>query len=227
MKSFWMLERNLNVAMCHCVSRGNMLPRGYMARNLLVMIVEKVKPVGDGSEKTIEEFDRAISVCRGVFEAKLRDYGASWRLMRPTSLTDQILIKADRIRSLEVKGCAMVDEGILDGFIAIVNYGIIALIQVALGFSSGKDMGMEEALALYDKYMGETRALMLRKNHDYDEAWRKMRVSSYTDMILMKLMRTKEIEDHYGATEVSEGVDGNYQDMVNYAMFGIIKLSGE
>ncbi len=176
-------------------------------------------------QKTVAEFDKAISLCRKVYETKLRDYGASWRLMRPASVTDQILIKADRIRSLEIKGNAQVDEGIIDGFIAIVNYGIIALIQSAKGFASGKDISSEEALTLYDLYMGETRSLMLKKNHDYDEAWRKMRVSSYTDLILMKLMRTKEIEDHCGETEMSEGVEGNYQDMVNYAIFGIIKLS--
>lgn len=175
--------------------------------------------------RTEQEFDAAIALCRGVYEAKLRDYGASWRLMRPTSLTDQILIKADRIRSLETKGVAKVDEGILDGFIAIVNYGIIALIQLRLGFSSGKDISPEEAVRLYDEFMESTRSLMLAKNHDYDEAWRKMRVSSYTDLILMKLMRTKEIEDHLGHTTVSEGVDANYMDMVNYAIFGIIKLT--
>jgi len=175
---------------------------------------------------TIAEFDAAIALCRKVYEAKLRDYGAAWRLMRPSSVTDQILIKADRIRSLETKGEARVnDEGILDGFIAIVNYGIIALIQLDKGFASGKDIDVEEALRLYDRHMDETRALMLRKNHDYDEAWRKMRVSSYTDLILMKLMRTKEIEDHGGRAVVSEGVDANYQDMVNYAVFGIIKLT--
>lgn len=175
---------------------------------------------------TVVEFDEAIGRCRAVYEAKLRDYGAAWRLMRPSSLTDQILIKADRIRSLETKGEAKVDdEGILDGFIAIVNYGIIALIQLEKGFSSGKDIDVAEALTLYDRFMGETRSLMLRKNHDYDEAWRKMRVSSYTDLILMKIMRTKEIEDHDGAVAVSEGVDANYQDMVNYALFGIIKLT--
>lgn len=177
-------------------------------------------------QKTIEEFDRAIAMCRGLYEAKLNDYGAAWRLMRPTSLTDQILIKADRIRSLETKGNAMVnDEGILDGFIAIVNYGIMALIQLEKGYSSGKDISVSEALELYDRHMAATRQLMLRKNHDYDEAWRKMRVSSYTDLILMKIMRTKEIEDHNGSAQVSEGVDANYQDMINYAIFGIIKLT--
>lgn len=177
-------------------------------------------------QKTIEEFDRAIAMCRDLYEAKLNDYGAAWRLMRPTSLTDQILIKADRIRSLETKGNAMVnDEGILDGFIAIVNYGIMALIQLEKGYSSGKDITVSEALELYDRHMAATRQLMLRKNHDYDEAWRKMRVSSYTDLILMKIMRTKEIEDHNGSAQVSEGVDANYQDMINYAIFGIIKLT--
>ena len=174
---------------------------------------------------TEQEFDKAIEICRNVYAAKLGDYGASWRMMRPSSVTDQILIKADRIRSLETKGVQQVeDEGIADGFIAIVNYGIIALIQLELGFSSGKDLSVEEALKLYDTHMGVTRALMLRKNHDYDEAWRKMRVSSYTDLILMKLMRTKEIEDHAGQTSVSEGVDANYQDMINYSLFAIIKL---
>ncbi len=174
---------------------------------------------------TEQEFDKAIKICRDVYAAKLGDYGASWRMMRPSSVTDQILIKADRIRSLETKGVQQVeDEGIADGFIAIVNYGIIALIQLELGFSSGKDLSVEEALALYDGHMSATRALMLRKNHDYDEAWRKMRVSSYTDLILMKLMRTKEIEDHAGQTAVSEGVDANYQDMINYSLFAIIKL---
>lgn len=175
---------------------------------------------------TEKEFDEAVARCRNVFEAKLRDYGAAWRLMRPSSVTDQILIKADRIRSLETKGHQRVaDEGVMDGFIAIVNYGIIALIQCALGFSSGKDISVEEAMKLYDAEIARTRSLMLDKNHDYDEAWRKMRVSSYTDLILMKLMRTKEIEDHQGATEVSEGVEGNYRDMINYAVFGIIQLT--
>lgn len=177
-------------------------------------------------EKTNQEFDRAIARCRQVYAAKLQDYGPAWRLMRPSSVTDQILIKADRIRTLETTGDALVsDESILDGFIAIVNYGIIALIQLEHGFASGKDMSPADALAEYDRLMGDTRSLMLRKNHDYNEAWRKMRVSSYTDLILMKLMRTKEIEDNHGATSVSEGVDANYQDMINYAIFGIIKLT--
>lgn len=158
---------------------------------------------------------------------KLGDYGSSWRLMRPTSVTDQILIKANRIRSLETKGEAMVDEGILPEFIGIVNYGIIALIQLEKGYADQKDLTNEQAIALYDHYMDKARSLMLAKNHDYDEIWRKMRVSSYTDLILMKLMRTKEIENHEGRTKVSEGIDANYMDMINYSMFGIIKLAIE
>lgn len=177
--------------------------------------------------KTEGEFDKVIGECREVFAAKLRDYGASWRLMRPTAVTDQILIKADRIRSIETKGEAKVDEPVDDAFRAIVNYGIIGLIQLELGFADRKDLSQEEALALYDRHMGATREVMLAKNHDYNEAWRKMRVSSYTDLILMKLMRTKEIEDNLGHTEVSEGIDANYQDMINYAVFGLIKLAEE
>lgn len=177
------------------------------------------------NQPTIDQFDRAIERCRSLFVMKLQDYGAAWRLMRPTSLTDQILIKAKRIRTLETKGHAMVDEGILPEFIGIVNYGIIAQIQLKLGVSDHKDISPEEATKLYDSFMDTTRSLMLRKNHDYDEAWRDMRVSSYTDLILMKVMRTKEIEDNLGATTVSEGVDANYMDMVNYSIFGIIKLT--
>lgn len=176
-------------------------------------------------DKTVAQFDAAIKLCRDLYIKKLHDYGASWRLLRASSLTDQILIKATRIRSIETKGESMVDEGILPEFIGIVNYGIIGQIQLALGVSDTKDITVERAIELYDKYMGATRALMLAKNHDYDEAWRLMRVSSYTDLILTKLMRTKEIEDHCGSTLVSEGIDANYMDMVNYAIFGIIKLT--
>lgn len=175
--------------------------------------------------RTERQFDKVIGECREVFASKLRDYGASWRLMRPTAVTDQILIKADRIRSLETKGESRVDEPVDDAFRAIVNYGIIGLIQLQLGYADRKDVSPEVALALYDRHMSATRDVMLAKNHDYNEAWRKMRVSSYTDLILMKLMRTKEIEDNMGHTEVSEGIDANYQDMINYAVFGLIKLA--
>lgn len=175
-------------------------------------------------QDTKQQFEKVISICRDLFEKKLKDYGPSWRIMRPTSLTDQIFIKANRIRSLEIKGVSMVNEGIRPEFIGIVNYGIIALIQLAKGFSDTTDITNEEALELYDKYMTETKELMYAKNHDYDEAWRSMRISSYTDLILMKLYRTKQIESHDGKTLVSEGIDANYMDMVNYALFGLIKL---
>lgn len=145
--------------------------------------------------------------------------------MRPSSVTDQIFIKANRIRSLETKQENRVGEGIESELIGIVNYGIVGLIQLHLGFSEGADITVEEALALYDKFMTQTKELMYAKNHDYDEAWRSMRVTSYTDLILMKIYRTKQIESHNGETLVSEGVEANYMDMVNYALFGLIKLS--
>ena len=174
---------------------------------------------------TKEQFEQVIAICRELYAKKLEDYGPSWRIMRPMSVTDQIFIKANRIRSLETKGISMIDEGIRPEFIAIVNYGIIGLIQLALGYADTTDITNEEALSLYDKYMTETKELMYAKNHDYDEAWRSMRISSYTDLILMKIYRTKQIESHNGETLVSEGVEANYMDMVNYALFGLIKLS--
>lgn len=175
-------------------------------------------------DKTIKEFDKALASCRDIFVKKLSDYGASWRIMRPCSITDQIFIKAKRIRSLETKGVAMVAEGILPEFIAIANYGIIGVIQLETGFVDDVDISNEQALDLYDRYVKMARELMIAKNHDYDEAWRAMRINSYTDFILSKIQRTKQIEDHDGATLVSEGIDANYLDMVNYAVFGIIKL---
>ena len=173
---------------------------------------------------TKEQFDKVISLCREVFEKKLADYGPSWRIMRPSSVTDQLYIKANRIRSLEIKGTSLIDEGIRPEFIAIVNYGVVGLIQLALGFADTTDITRERALELYDQYITETKELMYAKNHDYDEAWRGMRVSSYTDLILMKIYRTKQIANHDGKTLVSEGVDANYKDMINYALFGLIKL---
>ena len=173
---------------------------------------------------TKEQFEKVISQCRELFEKKLKDYGPSWRIMRPQSLTDQIFIKANRIRSLEIKGVSMVDEGIRSEFIAIVNYGIIGLVQLELGYAETDDMTEERALELYDRYAKQALELMLAKNHDYDEAWRSMRVSSYTDLILMKIYRTKQIESLSGQTLVSEGVDANYMDMINYSVFGLIKI---
>jgi hypothetical protein len=147
--------------------------------------------------------------------------------MRPAAVTDQIFIKAKRIRSLETKGHSAVGEGILPEFIAIVNYSVIGIIQLNLGFVDTKDLTADEAINLYDEIVGNARTLMIAKNHDYDEAWRSMRVLSYTDLILMKLERVKEIEDNMGKTIISEGIDANYMDMLNYAVFGIIKLTQE
>ncbi|MDR1331315.1 MAG: DUF1599 domain-containing protein [Tannerella sp.] len=174
---------------------------------------------------TKQQFETVIRLCRDIFEKKLNDYGVSWRIMRPQSITDQIFIKANRIRSLQMKGVSMIDEGIKSEFAAIVNYGIIGLIQLSSGSSiPGVEMDVHEALALYDRFMTGTKELMYAKNHDYDEAWRSMRISSYTDLILTKIYRTKQIEENQGRTLVSEGIDANYMDMVNYALFGLIKL---
>ena len=158
---------------------------------------------------------------------ELHDYGPAWRILRPASVTDQIFIKANRIRSIETKGVTLIDEGIRAEFIAIVNYGIVGLIQLELGYAESADISNEEAMALYDKYAKEALELMLAKNHDYDEAWRSMRVSSYTDLILMKIYRTKQIESLAGNTLVSEGIDANYMDMINYSVFGLIKIEFE
>lgn len=176
---------------------------------------------------TEQQFEQAISFCRELFSKKLHDYGPAWRILRPTSVTDQILIKANRIRSIETKGVSLIDEDICSEFTAIVNYGIIALIQCELGYADSADISNEQALALYDKHSRKALELMLAKNHDYGEAWRSMRISSYTDLILMKIYRTKQIEKLEGETLVSEGIDANYTDMVNYAVFGLIKLKFE
>lgn len=173
---------------------------------------------------TKQQFQHVIALCRDLFAKKLHDYGAAWRIMRPASVTDQIFIKANRIRSIEIKGVALVDEGIRSEFIAIVNYGIIGLIQLEKKYAESADMTEEEALSFYDRYAQEALELMMAKNHDYDEAWRSMRISSYTDLILMKIYRTKQIESHSGQTLVSEGIDANYMDMINYSVFGLIKL---
>lgn len=174
---------------------------------------------------TEEQFKRALAECRSLFEKKLHDYGPSWRILRPSSLTDQLFIKAKRIRSLETKKESLVDEGILPEFIGLINYGIVGLIQLDKGFADTPDISNADAMRLYDAFAGKALELMLRKNHDYDEAWRSMRVSSYTDFILTKIQRVKEIEDIGGATLVSEGIDANYMDIINYAVFGVIKLS--
>ena len=176
---------------------------------------------------TDKQFKKAMEECRDMFAKKLHDYGASWRILRPSSLTDQLFIKAKRIRSLEIKKCSLVGEGIRPEFIALINYGLIGLIQLSRGFADEADIDNEEALALYDSYAAEALSLMQKKNHDYDEAWRSMRVSSYTDLILTKIQRIKEIENLNGNTLVSEGIDSNYMDIINYSVFGVIKLTKE
>ena len=181
----------------------------------------------DKFELTHAEFEQAVAECRALFEKKLHDYRASWRILRPTALTDQLFIKAKRIRSLEVKKVSRVGEGIRPEFVALINYGIVGLIQLERGYADTVDISNDEAMALYDKHAHEALELMKRKNHDYDEAWRSMRVSSYTDLILTKIERIKEIEDLSGETLVSEGIDANYMDIINYAVFGLIKLSGK
>ena len=174
---------------------------------------------------TEAQFEQVMHECRALFEKKLHDYKASWRILCPTSLTDQLFIKAKRIRSLEIKQTSLVGEGIRPEFVALINYGIVGLIQVEHGFADTVDMNNDEAMVLYDKHAAEALELMKRKNHDYDEAWRSMRVSSYTDFILTKIERIKEIENIGGKTLVSEGIDSNYMDIINYAVFGVIKLS--
>lgn len=176
---------------------------------------------------TKREYDAEVESCRNLFVKKATDYGTAWRIMRPTSLTDQIFIKASRIRSLQVKGEAYVDEGVGAELVGIVNYAAMALIQCKLGFADAADLSAAEAVRLYDEQIKRAYLLMADKNHDYDEAWRHMRVSSITDIILMKIHRTKEIENHGGATLVSEGVEANYLDMINYAIFALILLSEE
>ncbi len=179
------------------------------------------------SQDTSQQFETVISQCRTIFEYKLKDYGASWRILRASSLTDQIYIKANRIRSIQRKGVQKIDEGVVPEFIGIVNYSCAALIQLELGVANENDIKNEQAIELFNKYIYEARDLMLNKNHDYDEAWRNMRISSLDDIILMKLLRIKQIENNKGKTLVSEGLDANYFDIINYSIFALIKLTLE
>ena len=174
-------------------------------------------------QNTSKQYDEVIALCRELFINKMKDYGPSWRILRPRSVTDQIFIKAKRIRTLELNGETKVGEGIWPEFVGIINYGIIGLIQLRLGYSDTVDITVERALQLYDELITATKNLMIAKNTDYGEAWRDMRISSYTDLILTKIQRTKEIENLDGATLVSEGIDANYQDMINYSVFALIK----
>lgn len=175
---------------------------------------------------TPKQFDEVVLECRTLFEKKLKDYGAAWRILRLPSLTDQIFIKAQRLRSIEDKGTQKVADDLRGEFIGILNYSVIALIQIKHGVADQIDMKPGDAMAAYDGEIARTRQLMLDKNHDYGEAWRDMRVPSFTDLILQKLLRVKQIEDNKGKTLVSEGVDANYMDMINYAVFALIQMAG-
>ena len=176
---------------------------------------------------TSEQYDEMIRYCGETFRNKAVDYGTAWRILRLPSLTDQIYIKANRIRSIQEKGEAKVAEGIVPEFVGIVNYSVMALIQLEIGVANSPEevaLPAEKACELYDRYIRAAKNLMMSKNHDYDEAWRQMRISSITDIILMKIFRIKSIEDHQGNTIVSEGLDANYYDMINYSMFCLIRL---
>ena len=174
---------------------------------------------------TTAEYQQVVAQCRDIFDKKMQDYGAAWRIMRTESLTDQIFIKANRIRSLQRKKEHLVNEGIEPEFIGIINYSAMAIIQLQLGVVEQPDLDFEKASELYKKVLDEAFDLMSKKNHDYDEAWRSMRISSMTDLILMKILRVKEIEDNNGKTLISEGLDANYFDMINYAVFCLILMN--
>lgn len=176
---------------------------------------------------TAEQYDECISKAKDIFVKKTQDYGTAWRILRPSSLTDQIFIKASRIRSIEEKGSSKIDEPVEDEYLGIINYCVMALIQLELSSDEGLDLEVSKATELYQHWITTAKNLMMAKNHDYGEAWRDMRVSSMTDLILMKLLRIKQIEENDGQTIISEGLDANYLDIINYAIFALIKLSEE
>jgi hypothetical protein len=178
-------------------------------------------------EKTLQQYQSVIDRCRSVFEKKMNDYGSSWRILRTSSLTDQLFIKAQRIRSIEEKGTQLIDDGVVTEYESLVNYAIIALVQLELTPAEEPHMPIDKAVSLYIKYADNAKDLMSKKNHDYGEAWRNMRVSSLTDLILSKIMRIKQIEDNDGRTLISEGIDSNYYDILNYAVFALIKFDEE
>ena len=175
-------------------------------------------------EKTAIEYREVIATCKTLFEKKTRDYGTAWRILRLPSITDQIFIKAQRIRSIQEKGSQKVEDPVRDEFVGIINYCFIGIIQIKLSHSEKTDLTFEELEPHYDEAVNDTFELLQNKNHDYGEAWREMRITSITDIILMKLLRVKQIENNAGKTLVSEGVKANYQDMINYSVFALIKL---
>lgn len=217
-------EKRLKVSQCAIFL---LILHAIYANDLATFITYKHNTKRPVTPNTDEQFGQAIDLCRDIFSKKLYDYKPSWRMLRPSSLTDQLFIKAKRIRTLEVTGKSLVGEGILPEFMALINYGIVGLIQLEKGYADKVDMTNDEAMALYDAHAKSCLELMRKKNHDYGEAWRDMRVSSYTDIILTKLERIKEIEDKNGVTTVSEGIDSNIMDIINYSTFAVIKLKIE
>ncbi|MCB0395803.1 MAG: DUF1599 domain-containing protein [Flavobacteriales bacterium] len=175
-------------------------------------------------EKTLRQYDQVTARSKDIFLKKMKDYGTAWRILRPSSITDQIFIKAQRIRSIEEKGEQKVADDVDGEYIGILNYSVIALIQLELGLGEENELAFEKAASLYEGYINQSRELMMNKNHDYGEAWRDMRISSITDLILMKILRVRQIEDNQGKTIISEGLDANYLDMINYAIFALIRL---
>lgn len=194
----------------------------YLKKKLIIDYFCRLKRIS--LSNTSEQYDAAISKCRNIYNLKVKDYGTSWRIMRLKSLTDQIFIKANRIRNIEDNIEQKIDEGVEPEFIGLVNYCIIALIQIELINEANSELDIDTAISMYDKYAKQTKALMMDKNHDYGEAWRDMRISSYTDLILMKINRIKQIENNQGKTLISEGIDSHYSDIVNYSIFALIKL---
>ncbi len=174
--------------------------------------------------QTAKQYDTAVTACKDIFINKMKDYGSAWRVLRPSSITDQIFIKTQRIRSIEEKGTQMVEDGVRDEFIGIINYAVIALTQLELSLQGNLHLSLDEGKKHFDKHIVIAKKLMENKNHDYDEAWRQMRVSSITDLIMMKILRIKQIEDNKGQTIISEGLEANYYDMINYAMFALIRI---
>jgi hypothetical protein len=174
--------------------------------------------------KTSQQYDTVINICRDIFTKKMKDYGSAWRVLRTSSITDQIFIKAQRVRTIEEKKTQKVGEDVRSEYIGIINYAIIGLIQLELGNSDSIDLGLEKGLSFFQKFANEAKNLMENKNHDYGEAWRDMRISSLTDLILMKILRIKQIEDNKGETIISEGIDANYLDIINYAAFALIRM---
>lgn len=199
--------------------------------SLAIILCENTHLIGFGlnifivlAANTSQEYDQVIATCKSLFIKKTKDYGTAWRILRPSSITDQIFIKAQRIRTLEEKKISKVGEDVTGEYIGIVNYCVIAMLQLELTVEDPNEMEVELVESLFDEAVNDTKELMFAKNHDYGEAWRDMRVSSLTDLILMKIFRVKQIEDNEGQTLASEGVRANYQDMLNYAVFALIKL---